>query len=56
MPPIPNRFIAYVNAAFIKKVFHISQREWKSHIKHNCKLDDLRTGFEIEEGYRSGHI
>jgi hypothetical protein len=40
----------------MKKVFHISQREWKSHIKHNCKLDDHRTGFEIEEGYRSGHI
>ena len=56
MPPIPDRFIAYIHAAFIKKVFHISQREWKSHIKHNCKLDDLRTGFEIEEGYRSGHI
>ena len=56
MPPIPNRFIAYVNAAFIKKVFHISQREWKSHIKHNCKLDDLGAGFEIAKGYRIGHI
>ena len=28
---------------------------WKPHIQHDCKLDDLRTGFEIAEGYWSGH-
>ena len=25
MPPIPNRFIAYINASFMQKVFYISQ-------------------------------
>jgi hypothetical protein len=40
----------------MKQVLHISQREWKSHIKHNCKLDDLRTGFEVAERYRIGHV
>ena len=25
----------------MRQVLHISQREWKSHIKHDCKLDDL---------------
>jgi hypothetical protein len=28
---------------------------WKSHIQHHRKLDDLRTGFEVAEGYRIGH-
>jgi hypothetical protein len=28
----------------------------KAHIKHNCKLDDLRTGFKVAEGYRIGHV
>ena len=28
---------------------------WKSHTQHNCKLDDLRTGFEIAKGYWIGH-
>ena len=55
MPPIPNRFIAYVNASFMQEVFYISKLEWKPHIEHNCKLDDLRAGFEIAERYRIGH-
>jgi len=25
VPPVPDRFIAYIHAAFMKKVFHISQ-------------------------------
>ena len=33
----------------------ISQREWKSHIQHNCELDDLGAGFEIAEGYWIWH-
>ena len=27
VPPVPDRFIAYVHATFMNKVFHISQRE-----------------------------
>ena len=45
VPPIPNGFIAYVHATFMKKVFYISQREWKPYIKHNCKLDCSSSGF-----------
>ena len=56
MPPVPDRFIAYIYSTFMKQVLHISQREWKSHIKHNCKLDDLGAGFEIAKGYRIGHV
>ena len=56
MPPVPNGFIAYVHATFMQKVFHISQREWKPYIQHNCELDDLRAGFEITKGYFIGHV
>ena len=30
--------------------------QWKPHVQHNGKLDDLRTGFEIGKGYRIGHV
>jgi hypothetical protein len=50
MPPVPNGFIANIYATFMKKVFHISQRERKPYIQHNCELDDLRAGFEVAEG------
>ena len=49
--PVPYGFIANIHTAFMQKVFYISQCEWKSHIKHHCELDDLRTGFEIAKGY-----
>ena len=51
MPPVPNRFIAHIDTAFMQKVFYISQWEWEPHIQHNCKLDNLRAGFEIAERY-----
>ena len=56
VPPNPNGFIAHIHATFMKQGFHISQCKWKSHIKHNCKLDYFRTGFEIAKGYRIGHV
>jgi len=55
MPPVPNRFIAYIHASFMQKVIHISKRERKSYIQHDCKLDYFRAGFEIAKGYRIGH-
>ena len=42
-------------SSLIKKVFNISQIEWRPHIQHNCRLDDLRAGFEIAEGYWIRH-
>ena len=50
MPLIPYESMAFVNVSFMQEVFNISQRKWKSYIQHNCKLDDLRAGFEIAEG------
>ena len=56
VPPVADRFIAYVHASFMQKIFYISQWEWKSHIQHHRKLDDLWTGFKIAERYRIGHV
>ena len=56
VPPVPDSLIAYIYATLMKQVLHISQREWKSHIQHNCKLDDLWTGFEVAKGYRIGNV
>jgi hypothetical protein len=55
IPSVPNGFIAYVHASFIKKIFYNPERTWKSHIKHNCKLDDLRAGFKVAKGYFIWH-
>ncbi len=55
MPPVPNRFIAHIDTAFMQEVFYISQRKRKPHIQHNRKLDDLRAGFEIAERYWIRH-
>ena len=56
MPPVPDRFIAYIYATLMKQVFHISQREWKSYIQHYRKLDNFWAGFEVTKGYRIGHV
>ena len=55
VPPVENKFTAYVHASFMQKVFHVSQWERKPHIKHNCKLDNLRTGFEVAEWNSISH-
>ena len=56
VPPVADRFIAYIYSTLMRQVVHISQREWKPHIQHNCKLNDLRAGFEIAERYWIRHI
>ena len=36
-------------------LLHFSVRVGTSHTQHDCKLDNLRAGFEIAEGYKIGH-
>ena len=55
MPPVPYRFITYVHASFMQEVFYIPKWKRKSHIKHHCKLDDLRTDFKIADGNMFRH-
>ena len=41
--------MTYVNAPFMKKVLHITERKRKSNIHHYCKSDDFRAGFKVAE-------
>ena len=49
VPPVPYGFIAKIHTAFMQEVFDIPKSKRKSHIQPHRDLDDLRTGFEIEE-------
>ena len=48
--PVPHRFVRDVDTAFVKQIFHLSQGQWKSHIKYHSEADDLGRTFEITEG------
>jgi hypothetical protein len=39
--------MTYVNAPFMKKILHITERKRKTNIHHYCKSDDFRAGFKI---------
>ena len=52
MPPVPYGVIANIHASCMQKVFDISQRERKPHIKHNCKLDNIRAASKILKDIR----
>ena len=41
--------MTYVNAPFMKKVLNITERKRETNIKHYCKSDDFRAGFEVAE-------
>ncbi len=47
--------MAYVDASLVQQIFDIPKRERKSDVQHHRKADDLRAGFEVLEGGRSGH-
>ena len=49
VPQVANRFIAYIYSRFMKQVFYIPKSDWKSHIHHDCKIDNFKTGFEVVE-------
>ena len=40
--------MTYINAPFMKKVFHITERKRKTDVQHYCQTDDLGARFEIE--------
>ena len=45
--PVPDRFMANVDAALVKQVFHVAQGQRKSNIHHDRKLDDLGRRLEV---------
>ncbi len=55
IPPIPDSFVAHVDASLVQQVFDIPKRERETNVQHHCKADDLGTGFEVLERGRIGH-
>lgn len=55
VPPVADSFMAHIDPAFVQQVFDIPKRKRKSAVQHQRQTDDLRTGFEVFEGGRSGH-
>lgn len=49
VPPIPDRFVADVDAAFVQKIFDIPQREWKPDLQRNRQANDLGTAVKVLE-------
>jgi hypothetical protein len=55
MPPKSHSFVAHIDAAFMKQVFHIAERQRKSHVQHHSQADYLTARFEIAKWIRFGH-
>ena len=49
IPPIANSFMANVDAAFMKQIFNVAKRKWKSDVHHHGQADDLGRCLEIAE-------
>jgi hypothetical protein len=49
VPPETDRFMAYINTAFVQQIFHISKRKWITHIHHHRQADDFRRRLEVLE-------
>lgn len=47
--PMTDRFVADVDPALMKQVFNIAQRQRKSDIHHDRKLDDFGRCLEVAE-------
>ena len=50
VPPRAHCFVANVYTTFVKQVFYLPQREWKTDIHHHSKADNLGRCLEITEG------
>ncbi len=55
VPPIPDSFVAHVDASLVQQVFDISKREWETDVKHHRKADDLGAGFEVLKRGKIGY-
>ena len=55
MPPEPDRLMAHVDAALVKQILHVPERQRKPAIQHHRQTDDLGARFEVLEGRALGH-
>ena len=55
VPPKPHRLVAYVDAAFMQKILHVSELKWKPHVHHHRQFDDLKARLEVLEHVGTCH-
>ena len=46
VPPVPNRFVADVDATLVQQILNISQRQWKANVHHDHQANDLRAALK----------
>jgi hypothetical protein len=44
---VPNSLMADVDAALMKQVFDVAEREWETNVQHHRQANDIGTGFEV---------
>ena len=55
MPPKSNSFVADIDAALVKQILDVSQREREPNVEHHREADDLGAGLEVLERGAFGH-
>jgi hypothetical protein len=56
MRPEPHRLVADDDAALMRQVFDVAERQRVADVKHHCQADDLRAGLEVGEEGALGHL
>ncbi len=49
VPPIPDSFVAHVDASLMQQIFDVPKRERETDVQHNRQADDLGAGFIVFE-------
>ena len=47
MPPVPHSIMAYIDAALVKDILGVPERQREPHIHHNRQADNLTARFKI---------
>jgi len=55
IPPKPDRFVAYIDSAFVEQILYVPERPWKTDVQHHGKSNDLWRRFEVPKWIGLGH-
>ena len=56
MPPVPDGFVADVDAALMQQILDVSQRERETHVQHHRQADHLFARIEVFERITFLHL
>ena len=55
IPPVPHCLVAYIDPAFMKEIFNVSERQREPDVHHNGPADDPWARFEVAKRRGLGH-